>query len=285
MKYALIQEYRGQYTIRLMCKVLGVSASGYYRWLNRESSGRERRRQFMEEQVLDTFETYKARYGAPRIAKELNALGVPCSLNYVADILRRKGIRARNGKAFKYSPCTEAMTGVAENLLRRRFNAEHPNQKWTTDITYIWVKNQWLYLATVMDLYSRSIVGWALDTSMTEQLITDALKMAFKRREIEPGLIIHSDRGVQYRSNRYRGLMEKHGCRPSMSRKGNCWDNAVMESFFSRLKVELIYAEQYRSIGEAKSGIFEYIEVFYNRIRRHSALGYVSPAEFERRCA
>lgn len=239
----------------------------------------------MEEQVMDTFATYKARYGAPRIAEELNALGIACSVNYVADILRRRGIRARNGKAFKYSPHTEAMTGVADNLLKRRFNADAPNQKWTTDITYIWVRDRWLYLATVMDLYSRSIVGWSLDTSMTEQLITDALNMAFKRRNIEPGLIIHSDRGVQYRSNRYQALMERNGCKPSMSRKGNCWDNAVMESFFSRLKVELIYAEQYRTVEEAKSGIFEYIEVFYNRIRRHSALGYVSPAEYERKCA
>ena len=242
-------------------------------------------RQIMEEQVMDTFATYKARYGAPRIAQELNALGVDCSVNYVAHILKHNGIRARNGKAFKYSPNTEAMTGVADNLLKRRFNADGPNQKWTTDITYIWVRDRWLYLATVMDLYSRSIVGWALDTHMTEQLITDALQMAFKRRDIEPGLIIHSDRGVQYRSNRYQALIECHGCKPSMSRKGNCWDNAVMESFFSRLKVELIYAEQYRSIDEAKSAIFEYIEVFYNHVRRHSALGYVSPAEYERKCA
>ncbi|WP_237708632.1 IS3 family transposase [Marinobacterium stanieri] len=280
-----MQEYRGQYAIRLMCRVLDVSASGFYRWLSRDVSTRGLRRQFMEEQVMDTFATYKARYGAPRIAKELNALGVPCSVNYVANILRYNGTRARNGKAFKYTPATEAMTGVADNLLKRRFNADGPNQKWTTDITYIWVRDRWLYLATVMDLYSRSIVGWSLDTSMTEQLIMDALNMAFKRRDIEPGLIIHSDRGVQYRSNRYQSLMEQHGCKPSMSRKGNCWDNAVMESFFSRLKVELIYAEQYRTIDEAKSGIFEYIEVFYNRIRRHSALGYISPAEYERKCA
>ncbi|KEA64434.1 Mobile element protein [Marinobacterium lacunae] len=268
-----------------MCRVLKVSASGYYRWLSRDVSSRTLRRQIMEEQVMDTFATYKARYGAPRIAKELNALGTPCSVNYVANILKHNGTRARNGKAFKYTPAREAMTGVADNLLKRRFNAAGPNQKWTTDITYIWVRDRWLYLATVMDLYSRSIVGWALDTSMTEQLITDALHMAFTRREIEPGLIIHSDRGVQYRSNHYQALMERHGCRPSMSRKGNCWDNAVMESFFSRLKVELIYAEQYRTVEEAKSGIFEYIEVFYNRIRRHSALGYVSPAEYERKCA
>ena len=157
--------------------------------------------------------------------------------------------------------------------------------KWTSDITYIWVRDRWLYLATVMDLFSRKIVGWALDTTMTEALISTALKMALALRKTEPGLIIHSDRGVQYRAHKYQDLIRSHGGQISMSRKGNCWDNAPMESFFSRLKVELIYAEQYQSIEEAKSGIFEYIEIFYNRIRRHSAIGYTSPAEFERLCA
>ena len=159
---------------------------------------------------------------------------------------------------------------------------DKPNQKWVTDITYIWVKDKWLYLATVMDLFSRSIIGWSLDLTMTEQLNTDALNMAFNRRNIAPGLLIHSDRGVQYRAIKYQDLIRSKGGVVSMSRRGNCWDNAVMESFYSRLKVELIYAEQYRSIDEARSGIFEYIEVFYNRLRRHSALGYVSPAEYER---
>ncbi|PWQ99653.1 IS3 family transposase [Leucothrix arctica] len=206
--------------------------------------------------------------------QELKALGFPCSVNYVADILRKQGLKARNGKAFRYSQHSLEMNNVADNLLWRNFKAAEPNTKWTTDITYIWVKNRWLYLATVMDLYSRSIVGWSLDTSM-----------AFKRRNVCAGLVIHSDRGVQYRSQRYLDFMARKGGRPSMSRKGNCWDNAPMESFFSRLKVELIYAEQYESIEDAKSGIFEYIEVFYNRVRRHSANGYVSPAEFERMTA
>ncbi|WP_281271398.1 IS3 family transposase [Leucothrix arctica] len=218
--------------------------------------------------------TYKARNGSPKIMQELKALGFPCSVNYVADILRKQGLKARNGKAFRYSQHSLEMNNVADNLLWRNFKAAEPNTKWTTDITYIWVKNRWLYLATVMDLYSRSIVGWSLDTSM-----------AFKRRNVCAGLVIHSDRGVQYRSQRYLDFMARKGGRPSMSRKGNCWDNAPMESFFSRLKVELIYAEQYESIEDAKSGIFEYIEVFYNRVRRHSANGYVSPAEFERMTA
>ncbi len=165
---------------------------------------------------------------------------------------------------------------------RRHFAVDKPNQKWVTDITYIWVKDQLLYLAKVMDLFSRSIIGWSLDLTMTEQLNTDALKMAFTRRDIAPGIIVHSNRGVQYRAVNYQALIRSHGGIVSMSRRGNCWDNAVMESFYSRLKVGLIYAERYCSIDEAKSGIFEYIEVFYNRLRRHSALGYVSHAEFER---
>lgn len=285
MKYALIQEHVGQYPINLMCEALGVSRAGYYRWLNREPSARTQRRETLTESVIDLYATYKARYGAPRIMKELNELGLKCSKNLVANIMQRLGLKAHNGKGFKYGRSGLAMTNVSDNLLRREFGADKPNQKWTTDITYIWVKDQWLYLATVMDLYSRAIVGWSLDTSMEEQLITDALSMAFKRRDIKPGLIIHSDRGVQYRSRGYTDFVHRKGCISSMSRKGNCWDNAPMESFFSRLKVELIYPEQYRSIEQAKSGIFEYIEVFYNRVRRHSAIGYVSPAEFEKICA
>lgn len=285
MKYALIREHVGQFTISLMCKALQVSRAGYYRWRDRPRSEREKSKDVMKQHVADTWATFKARYGAPRIAEELCALNIPCSVNYVAELLRMQGLKARNGKRFTYGGHPLAMNNVSDNLLWRKFGAAGPNQKWTTDITYIWVEKKWVYLATVMDLYSRSIVGWALDSQMTEQLITSALQMAFDRRNIEPGLIIHSDRGVQYRSQKYIDFMRRHGAQPSMSRKGNCWDNAPMESFFSRLKVELIYAEQFESTQEVKSAVFEYIEVFYNRLRRHSALGYVSPAEFERNAA
>ncbi|AFV00782.1 IS3 family transposase [Simiduia agarivorans] len=209
-------------------------------------------------------------YGAPRIAQELNDLGHRCSVNFVAKIMQEQGILARNGKAilarngkaFNYGGHALTMHNVADNLLWRDFSTDRPNQKWVTDITYVWVKNQWLYLATVMDLYSRRIIGWSLDTGMTEQLITRAMQMAIDARGVAPGLIVHSDRGTQYRSNSYVGFLEKHKITRSMSRKGNCWDNAVMESFYARLKVELIYAKNYQSIGEARSGIFGYIEVF-----------------------
>ena len=282
MKYALIRECQGEFAISLMCRVLSVSRSGYYRWLDRPRSKQAQRREFMEGQVLDTYATFKARYGAPRITDELKALGVPCSTNYVADILQKQGLKARNGKAFNYGSHALTMNNVAENLLWRDFGAARPNKKWSTDITYIWVKDQWLYLATVMDLYSRSIVGWSLDTSMTEKLVTDALSMAFSRRDIEPGLIVHSDRGVQYRSQKYIDYMQRNKARPSMSRKGNCWDNAPMESFFGTLKRELIFHERFATKTEAREKIFEYIEIFYNGWRRHSSIGSVSPVDFER---
>lgn len=285
MKYALIQEHIGLFKIALMCRVLGVSRSGYYRWYDRPKSQREQRREAMEQIIVDTFEDYQARYGAPRLVEEIRALGYPCSINYVADIMHSRGIKARNGKGFNYGKHGLTMHNVADNLLWRDFGASKPNEKWTTDITYIWVKDRWLYLATVMDLFSRKIIGWALDESMTEALVMQALAMALIRRNTAPGLIVHSDRGTQYRAQKYIDFMASKGCVPSMSRKGNCWDNAPMESFFSRLKVELIYANQYQTIEEAKSGIFEYIEIFYNRKRRHSANDNVSPVAFEEMAA
>lgn len=285
MKYALIYEHIGLYSIALMCRVLGVSRSGYYRWLERPISTREARRMEMEALIKDTYEAFEAMYGAPRLAKELTELGQPCSVNYVAKIMSEHGIKALNGKGFNYSHHSLTMHNVSDNLLWRDFAASRPNEKWTTDITYIWVKDRWLYLATVMDLYSRRIVGWSLDTSMTEALISKAMDMALSQRTTTPGLIVHSDRGTQYRSQAYIDYLTANDIRISMSRKGNCWDNAPMESFFSRLKVELIYPKNYRTIEEARSGIFAYIEIFYNRKRRHSANDGMSPVAFEEQAA
>lgn len=273
------------YPVRLLAKALKVSPSGYYRWKSRRASQCNQRKLVVKQAVEQLYYKYKKRYGAPRLTVELNAMGIRCSKNYIASILCDAGLKARNGRMFKYRPAVEARTNVADNLLKRNFNADGPNQKWTTDITYIWVNGKWLYLAAVMDLYSKAIVGWSLDTNMTDELICNAFDMALDNRNISPGLIVHSDRGVQYRSNRYQKLLKDNGCLISMSRPGNCWDNAVMESFFSRLKVELIYAERFSTIGEARSAIFEYIEIFYNRKRRHSAIGYISPMEFEKVCA
>ena len=265
----------------MMCRVLTVSRSGFYAWLKRPVSKRDQRRALVGEAVEATYIGFKKRYGAPRLALELNEQGIACSLNHVAALLKERGLRARNGKGFRYRPRTEAMTNVSDNLLRQNFEAPAPNQKWVSDITYIKVGRTWLFLAAVMDLFSRKIIGWALDTHMRESLILDALNMAVSQRETTSNTLIHSDRGVQYRGNEYQDTLRMHGIECSMSRKGNCWDNAVMESFFSRFKVELIYAENYKVIDEARTGIFEYIEIFHNRTRRHSSIGNVSPWVYE----
>jgi len=272
----------------MMCRVLSVSRAGFYAWLARPVSSREERRLAVGTAVEETYTAFKRRYGAPRLTVELNARGIGCSRNHVAALLQERGLKARNGKGFRYSPRTEAMTNVHDNLLARNFEAPAPNRKWVSDITYIKVGRTWLYLAAVLDLYSRRIIGWALDRHMREGLIREALDMAVSHRAGRRGTVIHSDRGVQYRGNEHQEALREHGLRCSMSRKGNCWDNAVMESFFSRLKVELIYAEDYKdykSVEEARAGIFEYIEMFYNRTRRHSANGYVGPQGHEQQYA
>ena len=281
MKYAFVQSNVLDFSIVKMCRWLGVSRSGYYRWLNRQPSKRERKREIVRCAVIDIYQKMKQRYGAPRITVELNATGVGCSLNHVAQLMQETGLKGRNGKNFKYSPSPEAMSNVADNLLQRNFSASQPDEKWVSDITFIRVDGDWIHLAVIMDLFSRQIIGWAVDETMTTELVVNAFNMAVSRRSVKPGLLLHSDRGVQYRAGEYQAELEAQGIVPSMSRKGNCWDNAAMESFFSRLKVELIYAEEYTTVTEAYRGLFEYIEVFYNRVRRHSANGYHSPVEYE----
>ena len=266
----------------MMCRLLNVSRSGFYTWQRRAKSARSQQSERVSEAVEATFYGFKQRYGAPRLTEELNAQGVACCLNHVAQLLQKKGLRARNGKGFKYRPRVESRTNVSDNLLARRFNPAAPNKKWVSDITYIKVGRVWLYLAVVMDLFSRKVIGWALDKHMRESLIIEALDMAVSERKLQSDTLLHSDRDVQYRGNEYQNILREYGLRCSMSRTGNCWDNAVMESFFSRLKVELIYAENYQSVEQARRGIFEYIEMFYNRQRRHSANNYISPTDYEK---
>jgi len=276
-----MESLRSDYTINKMCRWLNVSRSGYYRWRHREPSQRAIKREVVRCAVVDVYHQFKKRYGAPRITEELNALGVSCSKNHVAQLLQIQGLKARNGKAFKYQPSAYATYNVSPNLLARNFKASRPDEKWVSDISYIDVDGEWMHLAVIMDLYSRQIIGWAVDETMTTELILEAFNMAVSRRQVRPGMILHSDRGVQYRSGEYQETLSEHRIRSSMSRKGNCWDNAVMESFFSRLKVELVYAENFKTSEQAYRALFEYIEVFYNRVRRHSSLGYVSPAQYE----
>lgn len=281
MKYAFIESLRGQYPVTKMCRWAGVSRSGYYKWRNRQPSQRQLRQLEAERLLVSLFKRFRSRYGAPRMTVELKEIGCEISENTVAKLMAKQGLRARNGKGYKYFPDVMAHNHVSDNLLRRNFTASRPDEKWVSDITYIKVEKGFVYLAVVMDLFSRKIVGWSLDTTMTNQLIIDAFNMARESRNVEPGLILHSDRGVQYRSGAYQALLLSEKIRPSMSRKGNCWDNAAMESFFARFKVEALYAEDVSNKQEAYSCVFEYIEMFYNSQRRHSALGYKSPNRYE----
>ena len=264
-----------------MCRVLEVSRAGYYKWKHHQVSQRQQRRELIKSEVIRLYHAFKSRYGAIRITKELNVSGFSCSRNHVAKLLGEAGLKAKNGKGFKYSKSNSGLFNIQPNVLDRCFTAKRPNEKWVTDITYVYVKNRWMYLSVVMDLFSRAIVGWAFDTQMTDALICESLEMALSRRNTSKGVLVHSDQGVQYRSHWYQSKLLNNGCRISMSRRGNCWDNAAIESFFSRLKVELIFGERFTTLEHAKREIFEYIEIFYNRQRRHSANGYISPMQFE----
>ena len=281
MKYAFIESLRGQYSIVKMCGWAGVSRSGYYKWRNRRPGPQAKQRELVRQAVVETFHAFKQRYGAPRLTVELNESGIACSLNHVAKLLSESDLQARNGKNFKYFPSMNAINHVSGNFLGRNFSARQPNEKWVSDITYIKIKRGYVYLAVIMDLFSRRIVGWALDSQMTTDLVIEAFDMAVASRKTRPSLILHSDRGVQYRSSFYQRRLLEAGIQPSMSRKGNCWDNAAMESFFARLKVESVHAEDLKDKGEAYACIFEYIELFYNNVRRHSAINYLSPKKYE----
>jgi putative transposase len=265
----------------MMCRVLEVSRSGYYKWKRRYPNTRHQRREAVKSSVIEIYHQFKRRYGSPRITRELNEKGISCSHNHVASLLREADLKAKNGKGFKYGKTNPGLYNVSRNLLERDFTAKRPNEKWVTDITHILIKGGWIYLSVFMDLYSRMIVGWSVDSQMTEALISRALDMAISRRDVKKGLIVHSDQGVQYRSHCYQEKLRSLGCKISMSKRGDCYDNSAMESFFSRLKVELIFTEKFTTLDHIRSELFQYIEIFYNRQRRHSANGYISPMEFE----
>lgn len=266
----------------IMARVLKISRSGFYRWRGQHStSPRSRYRQLLDERVKAVFDKHKRRYGAPRIAKELAEQGHPYDEKTIASSMRRQGLRARAAKRFKATTNSAHDLPVAPNLLEQDFHASNPNQKWVQDITYIHTDEGWLYLAVVIDLYSRQVIGWAMNERMKASLVCDALKMALFRRGMPRGVIVHSDRGSQYCSHRFQKLLSQHGLRCSMSRRADCYDNACAESFFHTLKVEQIYASRYCSREQARRDVFEFIETYYNQVRRHSALGLISPAAFE----
>ena len=282
MKIAFIQDQLGEYPVERCCEVLGVSRSGYYAWRQRPPSPREERRQQLVGRIQAVYRENRQVYGSPRVCRALASQGVAGSENTVAKLMHRQGIRAKSKK--KFVPRTTDSRHdrpVAENLLERQFAAARPDRKWAVDITYIPTDQGWLYLAGVIDLCSRRIVGWSMADHMRTELVSDALKMAIARRGPGPGLLHHSDRGVQYACDDYQHLLAEHQIRCSMSGKGDCWDNAVMESFWGTLKSELVYQEHYATREQARASIFEYIEVFYNRKRLHSSLDYQSPEAFE----
>jgi putative transposase len=281
VRYRFIEAHREQWPVRLMCRVLRVSAGGYYTWRGRPASARAQRQEALVVALKAIHAEAKARYGSPRAHAELRARGIRCCVNTVAKLMRRHGIAARAARAFRRTTDSNHDRPVAENLLDRQFDPASPNESWVADITYIPTREGWLYLAAVEDLYSRRIVGWAMGDRITSRLVVDALEMAVARRCPGAGLVAHSDRGSQYASEHYQQRLAGHGITCSMSRRGDCWDNAPMESFFASLKRELVHHEDYRTRAEARASVFEYIEVFYNRVRRHSALGYVAPAKYE----
>ena len=282
MKFAFIKEHLVEFPVKVSCDVLGVSRSGYHAWLKRPASARAQRREELAGKVREVFEENRRVYGSPRVCQALKAQEINVCENTVAEIMKERQIRAKSKK--KFVPRTtdsRHQCAVAENVLDREFAAERPNQKWVVDITYIPTDEGWLYLAGVMDLCSRKIVGWSMAGHMRTELVSDALAMAIARRRPGKGLLHHSDRGVQYASEDYMHLLKTHEMQPSMSGKGECWDNAVKESFWSTLKTELVNHEHYATHEQARASIFEYIEVFYNRKRLHSSLGYKSPEVFE----
>jgi putative transposase len=282
MRFAFIAKHRTVWPVAWMCAALDVSRSGFHAWLTRPQSLRARNDQIILTKVRTSFVGSDRTYGARRVWHDVLAEGISCGLHRVERIMRENALRARPRR--RGLPKDEGTRAVASpNLLERQFAAEGPNRKWVADFTYIWTAEGWLYVAAVIDLFSRRVVGWSMQASMTAQLVTDALMMAIWRRGKPDALLHHSDQGSQYTSEPFQRLMAEHGILCSMSRSGNVWDNAAMESFFSSLKTERTARRTYRTRDEARADVFDYIERFYNPARRHSTLGYLSPVEFENR--
>lgn len=282
MKFAFLNEHRETFKVGRMCEVLRVSRSGYYAWQRRPLSARALADQRLSDQIQCIHAGSRQIYGVPRVQAELrDTYRVPCSRKRVARLMRARGLRAKMCRRFRVTTQSEHRQPLAPNLLPAQQPVQRANQVWVADITYIATRQGWLYLAAVLDLYSRRIVGWSMSGTMTHQLVLDAFQMAVATRQPDRGLLHHSDRGTQYACLAYQTALAAHGVLCSMSGAGRCYDNAAMESFFHTLKTELVHHEQYAYRDDARRSVFEYIEVFYNRQRRHSALGYATPEQFE----
>lgn len=283
MRFEAIDEHRDRYPLKIMCKAMGVSESGYHAWRVRPLS----KRKADEARLVGLIEKIhlgsRGTYGSPRVHAILSGLGENCSLQRVARLMKRHGIRAKTKRKFKATTNSKHNLPVASNILDRDFSPEAPNQAWAGDITYLWTNEGWLYLAVVLDLFSRRVIGWAMEPTLSRELALKALRMAIRSRQPDSGLLVHSDRGSQYASKDYQSLLRTHKITCSMSRKGNCWDNSVVESFFGTLKQEHIFFCEFMTREEARGSVFEWIEGFYNRKRAHSTLGFLSPMDYERK--
>jgi putative transposase len=281
----MLEAEKAIFSLAMMCKQVGVSRSGYYAWKKRTPSKRQKQNKELLMHIEQAHKESHGTYGSPRVLKDIKELGFVVGRNRVARLMHAHGITGQAPPRFRRTTDSKHTLPIADNVLERKFEVDGPDKVWAADITYIRTWEGWLYLAVVIDLFSRRVVGWSMATHLRTDLILDALKMALGRRLPGPGMLHHSDRGSQYASHNYRNTLKAHGITCSMSRKGNCWDNAVVESFFGTLKTELIYRRPWPSIKMARTGVAEYIEVFYNRKRRHSYVGYVSPVEFEKQFA
>lgn len=281
MRFQFIMDHRDEFPVQRMCEVLQVSPSGYYAWRRRPPSAREMANQELLQKIEAVFEESEETYGSPRVHRALRRQGVMCSENRVARLMRLRGLKAKQRKRYRSTTQRNGTHPVAPNLVRREFVAHRPDEKWLADITYIATQEGWLYVAAILDMYSRRIVGWAMSEQLTDRLTLDALNMALWQRQPGAGLIHHSDQGSQYTSHAYQALLKEHGIQASMNGVGSWYDNAPVESFFGTLKRERVHHVIYRTRDEARADLFSYIEGFYNRRRLHSALGYLSPEEYE----
>jgi transposase InsO family protein len=283
VRYPFIKEQQGQHRVSVLCRVLQVGRGGYYAWRKRQPSPRQKANRALTQQIKAVFEASGQTYGSPRIFDELKEAGVACSEKRIAVLMRLAELKAVLPKRFMLTTDSNHSLPVADNLLDRHFEAEAPDQKWTCDLTYVWTGEGWLYLAVVLDLFSRRVVGWSMAQTLERGLVLSALEMARSGRQPAAGLLVHSDRGSQYASLDYQQALSAAGMVCSMSRRGNCFDNAVTESFFATLKKELVYRSRFATREQARSAIFSWIAAWYNRKRRHTSLGSLSPEVFERR--
>jgi len=282
VRYHFIQQQQHQHRITHLCNAMNVSRCGYYAWATRAPSVREQANNTLLEKIKQLHQQHRQTCGSDKTWRLLNQQGLSCGRHRVARLRRINGIEAIRMKRFRGSRGARNNEPASDNHLNRQFTRHHPDKAWVTDTTFIPTRQGWLYLATVIDLYSRKVVGWAMSNNNNKQLVCDALTMAIQHRQPEPGLLHHSDQGITYTSSQYRELLKQHNMITSMSRKGNCHDNAVAESFFANLKNELIYHHDFKTRSEARSAIFDYIELFYNRKRLHQTLNYQTPDEYER---